>query len=149
MTIVFLLPCFDYFINSIDFDCDAYIYSHELSRKLEIKEYFPFVIGERAVLIVIDKNSPSFIEFFKSKDPELLKIEILNYCISKMIDELSPSKAEKLRTCFAKYTDSKQFYESDPQCALGVHNLAGLLVEVISDDINDYGVKSFPEINIR
>lgn len=144
-----LLPKCDYFINSIDFDSKVYVESHELCKECGAKEIFPFVLGRRAVLIVVDRTSPSFIDFFSSKDPEGIKLQIIHFCLKKMAKGLERQQVEELNESFEAYLSNACLHESDPQFATGVYNLAALVEEVISDDLEGKKVKKFPEIYYR
>lgn len=144
-----LLPKCDYFINSIDFDSQVYVESHEICRKCGAKEIFPFVLGRRAIAIVVGGNSPSFVDFFRSNDPQEVKLQIIRFCLKKMEMGVEPGQMKDLNISFEKYLENARFYESDPQFATGVYNLAALMEEIISGDLDGKKVKTFPEIYYR
>lgn len=144
-----LLPLVDIFVNSIDFDSSAFIHSHNLCKKLNVKEIFPFILGRRAVVIVLDENSPTFLEYFKENEPEPLKMKIIEFCIENIISSVDDIQKEELLNSLSLYKNYRPFFESDPQFPTGVYNYSSLAEEVISNIIDGKDVKSFPDIYFR
>lgn len=144
-----LLPLVDIFINSIDFDNSAFVHSHSLCKEIGVKEMFPFVLGRRAVVIVIDESSPSFLDYFNESEPELLKMKILEFCVDEITSKVNDVQKEELLNSLSLYNSYGTLFESDPQFGTGVYNYSALVEEIISNVVDGKKVESFPRIYFR
>jgi len=144
-----LLPKCDYFINCIDFDSPSYIYSHEKSKRLGITEIFPFVLGHHCVVMVSDKHSLSFNDYFNTNDPEILKKCLINYCVNLLLENLNEKESETLEKQFKRFRKHSENHISDPQCAMGVYTASWLITNILIDLTSGIKPKTFPNVNFR
>lgn len=141
-----------YSINAIDFDSDCYVRSHiEAKRNCKL-EFFPFVIGQKAVVIVIDNSSNDFVEFFKSSCHEEVKEKIIEYCIGKVLESCPDLDKKRMKEDFDKYQKFGEYYKSDPQTNNAVQKAITLILDIMKRDIRneienvECDIKKFPDI---
>lgn len=126
----------DIIINTIDFDHSSFLLCNKLCKKHNVIEIFPMNIALGCSVIISNKDSISFNDFFKSEN---YKDEIINYVISKMVNK------DKLEPYLIKYNEiKKQINGKDPQIGIGSYLNAALIATLIVKLIKNNNLNYFP-----
>src|SRR5690606_15919096 len=108
-----------------------------------------FVIGQYACVLVIDKNSESFEEYFKTLNTKELKQRIIEMCITELSKKSSKEVRAYLKKIYEQYQNCGTHFESDPQSCIGVFKAAALVTQVIENLVQgrENAVLKFPFVN--
>jgi molybdopterin/thiamine biosynthesis adenylyltransferase len=130
-----LIPKHDYVINTIDFDSDAFISCSNLCRKFKKTELFPTNLGFGGSVLILDKDCPTFEEYFKETDRLILKNKILNHLLEKAPDYM--------KKAFKIYKIKKNEFE--PQLGISSFITAALVVSNLVKISKKTKTKTFPK----
>lgn len=123
----------DIVINTIDFDCDAFIECSKVCKALNKYEIFPINLGFGAA-VTVHKKSTIFTDLFKQ---EGLKLKIINHIIKS-------KKTNKIYNDFLNYqkVTNPQY---DPQLCISSYIAASLVLSIIFKIIDQKDVDLFPK----
>lgn len=136
-----IIPKMDIIYNFIDWDSKDFLYCHRLCREHNKTEFFTFNLGFTSACLVLDKDSPSFEDYFNTSDTEEIKMKIVKLALSNLAPE------NELHEIFNRYTQYNKFIDYDPQVALASYMSAWLSIRITIDTLR--GKKSilkFPNI---
>jgi len=136
-----LIPRSDFVINTIDFDSSAFISCHKLCSEFNKIELFPTNIGFGGALIISDKSSPNWEEYFKLEKKKDLKASLLSHIFEH--DSFSQYSQNK----FKEYQESKLEY--DPQIAAATLSCSNLVITALVQIVSGQSLRTFPSIIIH
>ena len=128
----FLIPQYDYVINTIDFDAEEFISCHEICKHHHIPEIFPMNLGFGFGIYVFKDV------FFKVSKGESFKLKMIEYIINNQ------TQSDYIKNKFKQYLETKE--AADPQLGVGTFSNAAAVTTIIIKMIEENPtVKYFPE----
>jgi ThiF family len=133
-----LVPKADIIINTIDFDNVNFQVCTDLSRAFKKVEFFPINLGFGGALVCFDENTPSFSDYFNTKDHKILKKSILDFLILE-----NPQCPSYLKRAYLDYVKAPRPY--DPQLGISSFITSGLVVSTMVKYVSGQKIRTFPE----
>ena len=128
------IPKADIVVNTIDFDSPAFQVCSDLCRKNEKLELFPTNLGFGGSVVVSEKGSPTFSEFFGTNDHSVVKQKILEFLMTKA----SPY----MQDAYYRYLKTTEL--PDPQLGIAVAVTSALVVTLMVKYVVGEGLTTFP-----
>jgi hypothetical protein len=137
--LMLLIPTVDIVINTIDFDCAAFLECHLLSKIYNKLEIFPINLGFGAAICFNTIHSPSFNEYYKENNAEKIKHSILEELI------ISNNNQNQIKE-FEKYTYKKNTNTLlyDPQIGVSTFIASCLIVSNLVKYLKTDTISLFP-----